>query len=123
MASSRLILLTTFGYLPAGLVVFAVWRMTGNDAWIEIFFQIPGALLLVWLAAVGLLFSVRVTLGFFPGEPMRGAWQLIALSAGSELAGSILIQVFGTKSLVEPPNSLSTRCRTGSRVADHGYDP
>jgi len=102
LASSRLILLTTFGYLPAGLVVFAVWRTTGNDAWIEIFFQIPGALLLVWLAAVGLLFSVRVTLGFFPGEPMRSAWQLIALSAGSELAGSILIQVFGTKSLLNP---------------------
>ena len=83
-------------------MVFAVWRITGNDAWIEIFFQIPGALLLVWLAAVSLLISVRVTRGFFPGEPMRGAWQLIALSAGSELAGSVLIQIFGTKSLLNP---------------------
>jgi hypothetical protein len=33
---------------------------------------------------------------------MRGAWQWIALSAGSELAGSILIQVFGTVSRLNP---------------------
>ena len=40
--------------------------------------------------------------GFFPGEPMRGAWQLIALSAASGLAGSTLIQIFGTKSRLNP---------------------
>jgi hypothetical protein len=85
-------------------VVFAVWQIAGNNAWIEDFFRVPGALLLVWLAAVGLLFSVRVCRGFFPGEPMRGAWQLIALSAGSELAGSVLIQVFGTQSRLNPLN-------------------
>jgi hypothetical protein len=85
-------------------VVFAVWQIAGNNAWIEEFFRVPGALLLVWLAAVGLLFSVRVYRGFLPGEPMHRAWQLIALSAGSELAGSILIQVFGTQSRLNPLN-------------------
>jgi len=92
----------TAGFTAVGLVVFAVWRVTGNDAWIEGFFQVPGALLLVWLAAVGLLFNVRVCRRFFPGEPMRGAWQLVALSAASGLAGSILIQIFGTKSRLNP---------------------
>jgi hypothetical protein len=85
-----------------GLLVFVVWRLTGNDTWIEAFFQIPGALLLVWLAAVGLLFNLRVCRRFFPGEPMRGAWQLIAFAAGSALAASILIQIFGTKSSLNP---------------------
>jgi hypothetical protein len=72
------ILLLTAGFTAVGLVVFVVWRVTGNDAWIEGFFQVPGAILLVWLAAMGLLFNVRVCRRFFPGEPMRGAWRLIA---------------------------------------------
>ena len=101
-AFSTLIPLVAASYLVVGLVVFVVWQIAGNNAWIEEFFRVPGALLLVWLAAVGLLFSVRVYRGFFPGEPMRRAWQLIALSAGSELAGSILIQVFGTQSRLNP---------------------
>ena len=102
LAFSTLIPLVTASYLVVGLVVFVVWQIAGNNAWIEEFFRVPGALLLVWLAAVGFLFSVRVYSGFFPGEPMRRAWQLIALAAGSELAGSILIQVFGTESRLNP---------------------
>ena len=101
---STLILLVTCSYLAVGLAVFAVWLIAGNDAWIEDFFRIPGALLLIWLAAVSMLLSVRVCRGFFPGEPMRGAWQLIALSAGSGFAGSVLIQLFGTKSRMNPLN-------------------
>jgi hypothetical protein len=101
---STLILLVTGSYLAVGLAVFAAWLIGGHDAWIEDFFRTPGALLLVWLAALGTLFSVRVCRGFSPGEPMREAWQLIALSAGSGLAGSVLIQVFGAKSRLNPLN-------------------
>jgi hypothetical protein len=96
------ILLLTAGYLGVGLVAFAIWRLSGNDVWIEGFFQIPGALILVWLAATALLFTARICRRFFPGEPMRSAWQLIAFSAASELAGSILTQIFGTKSRLNP---------------------
>src|SRR5260370_28372612 len=99
---SALIVLVTASYLAVGLVVFAVWQITGNNAWIEEFFRVPGALLLVWLAAVGLLFSLRVYPGFLPGEPMRRAWQLIALSAGRELVGFILILMFRTLSPLNP---------------------
>ena len=99
---STLIPLVTASYLIVGLVVFAVWQIAGNNAWIEEFFRVPGALLLVWLAAVGLLFSLRVHRGFLPGEPMRRGWQLIAFSAGSELAGSVLVQVVGTESRLNP---------------------
>jgi hypothetical protein len=99
---STLVPLVTASYLVVGLVVLGVWQIAGNNAWIEEFFRVPGALLLVWLAAVGLLFSLRVYPGFLPAEPMRRAWRLIALSAGSELAGSILIQVFGIQSRLNP---------------------
>lgn len=104
LGCSTLILLVTVSYLAVGLAVFVAWLIGGSDAWIEDFFRIPGALFLVWLAALGMLLSVRVCRGFFPGEPMRDAWQLIALSAGSELAGSVLVQVFGAKSPMNPLN-------------------
>ena len=93
-----LILLVTGGYLAVGVVVFAAWRIAGKDALIEEFFRVPGALLLVWLAAVGALFSARVYRGFLPGEPLRTAWGLIALAAATELAATILIQVLGANS-------------------------
>ena len=113
---STLIPLVTASYLVVGLVVLAVWQIAGNNAWIEEFFRVPGALLLVWLASVGLLFSLRVYRGFLPGEPMRRAWQLVALSAGSELAGSILIQVFGTHPDLNPLTYLPLG-RTGAGFA------
>jgi hypothetical protein len=104
---STLILVTVATYLAVGLLAFAAWRIGGNDAWIEEFFRVPGALLLVWLAATGLLFSVRVSRGFFPGESMHAAWQLIAFSAACEFAGAALVQLFGTQSRLNPLHYFS----------------
>ncbi len=78
---STLILLATAAYLVVGVVVFAVWQLTGSDIWIEDFFRIPGALLMVCMSAAGLFSIRRVNRGFFPGEPIRIVWELIAASA------------------------------------------
>lgn len=99
---TSIILAVTAGYLAIGLLVFAGWRITGNVAWVEDFFRLPGALLLVWLAAVELLFSLRVLYEFSPGQPLRKAWRLISFSAGFDLAGTVLIQVLAVKSVLNP---------------------
>lgn len=99
---TSIILAVTAGYLAIGLLVFAGWRLTGNLAWVENFFRLPGALLLVWLAAVELLFSLRVSYEFSPGQPLHRAWRLIAFSAGFDLVGTILIQVLAVKSVLNP---------------------
>jgi hypothetical protein len=93
-----LILLVTGGYLAIGLVVLVAWLIVGKDGLIENFFRLPGALLMVSLAAVSALFSARVCRGFLPGEPLRAAWLLIAFAAATELVATILVQVLGAKS-------------------------
>lgn len=89
-------------YLAAGLFACAAWRITGNDAWIVEFFRLPGALLLVWLAGVELLFSVRVCRQLSPGESLRAAWRLIAASAAFDFCGALAVQVFGVHSEINP---------------------
>ena len=99
---TSMVVAVTAGYLAIGLLAFAGWRLTGNDAWVEDFFRLPGALLLVWLAAIEVLFSLRVSYEFSPGQPLHRAWRLIAFSAGFDLAGAILIQVLGVRSALNP---------------------
>jgi hypothetical protein len=102
-----LILSVTGVYLALGLVWFAVWRWTGNDRWIEEFFKIPGALLLVSLAAIQFVFSLLVLREFSPEQPMRRAWRLIAFSAGFDLAGTICSQVLSSESALNPLTYLA----------------
>ncbi|MEO8594774.1 MAG: hypothetical protein ABI759_15760 [Candidatus Solibacter sp.] len=84
------------GYVVIGALVVAASRLGNDAASIEAFFRIPGVLLTLWLCGVGLHFNLRVWRAFESGEPMRMAWKLIAVSATSGLAGSVLIQLFGT---------------------------
>jgi len=83
-------------------VVFAVWRVTGDDAWVIEYFRVPGALLLVTLAGVELWLSLRVCREFSPGEPMRVAWRLIACSAGCDALGAVCVQILGSESRLNP---------------------
>ena len=65
-SASQWILGATFCYLALGLGALLTWRLTGNLAWVEKFFQIPGALLLVSLALAGAALSVRAVQEFSP---------------------------------------------------------
>jgi hypothetical protein len=95
---STFILVLTVGYLAAGLLAAAAWRITHNDAWFIEFFNLPGAALLVTLAGLELALSLRVAAEFSPGQWMRTAWRLIALSALCDLIGALASQIFGTES-------------------------
>src|SRR3954471_3556452 len=97
-----LVLIGAAWYLAIGLGVFALWQISHQNFWIEDFFRLPGALLLVWLSGIGLSYSLRVWRAFDPGEPMRRAWQLIALSAAADFSASLLVQIFGTQSRLNP---------------------
>jgi hypothetical protein len=95
---STFILVLTAAYLAAGLLAAAAWQITREDAWIKEFFNLPGAALLVTLAGLELALSLRVAAEFSPGQLMRTAWRLIALSALCDLTGALASQVFGTES-------------------------
>lgn len=93
-----MVLALTVGYLAVGLLALAAWLITRNDAWVVWFFNLPGAALLVTLACVELALSLRVMGEFSPGQLMRTAWRLIALSALCDLIGALASQIFGTES-------------------------
>ena len=95
---STLILVLTAGYLAVGLTALCAWWVTRDDAWVIEFFRVPGAALLVTLAAIELLLSIRVVREFSPGQLMRTAWKLIALSSVCDLGGALASQIFGTDS-------------------------
>lgn len=95
---SGIILAVVSACFVVGLGALAAWGLTGNPAWIREFFQIPAALLMVWLAAVELWLSSAARLQFAPGELMRRVWSLIAISAGADLVGTVAVQILGIES-------------------------
>jgi hypothetical protein len=88
-------------------VALALWRFYGETVWVEQYFRVPGAILLVLLAGVQLWFSVQVCGEFEPGEPILAAWQLIAASAAFDLTGSLAVQVLGVDTALNPLSYLS----------------
>jgi hypothetical protein len=97
-----LILAIVSAYLTIGLLAFASWKFTGNIIWVEEYFRLPGALALVFLPAAELLFCLRVGREYSPGQPMRRAWDLIAISAGCDFAGALFVQILGTQTALNP---------------------
>jgi len=91
-----------FVFVVAIPIVYAAWRLTGNDAWIEIFFRVPGALLLLGLAGTAFRLSVAVVRHFSSGEPLRAAWLLITGASGCDLAGTVCNNVLGSGSMLDP---------------------
>jgi hypothetical protein len=89
-------------FFVAGLGALAAWRITGEAAWIEQFFRLPGAMLMIWLAALELFLAVHCVRHFARGELMRSAWTLIALSAACATVSAVLVQVLGVRSSINP---------------------
>jgi hypothetical protein len=100
-ASSGVLILVC-AYVALALLWLAIWLWTGNDRWIEEFFRLPAALLLVSLATIEFCSSLMVRREFSPEQPMRKAWSLISFSAGFNLVGSLCAQVLSVRSKLNP---------------------
>lgn len=109
---SGLILLTTLTYIIAVALVFFLWRLTGNVAWVDQFFKVPSALLMVLLSGAQFSISLQICREFSTGEPMLLAWRLIAASALFDLAGTLGIQIFGVKTILNPLSFTPSWSRT-----------
>ncbi len=96
------IVLVTSVYLVLGMVAFVTWGATDDARWVENFFRIPGALLLVWLAAIEFWFCNRVREHFSADEALHSAWVLIGISAFFHLIGAIFSQLLGLNGGMNP---------------------
>jgi hypothetical protein len=100
--SPSLTIALTICYLGAGLFALLAWQLTANAAWVVEFFQVPAALLMVWLAVLQFSLSLSATRSFSPHDLLRPAWTLITCSCGCQLVGSLLSQVLGVDSRLNP---------------------
>lgn len=117
-----MVVAATAGYLAVGLLAFVAWQVTGQATWVEQFFKVPAAVLLVTLAAAQLLVSVSVVREFSPGQPLRIAWQLIAMSAGCDLAGGLLVHILSVDMPVNPLTHLGLwTSSTGHALEQGGF--
>lgn len=92
----------TGGYLSIGLHVWFVWMLTRDEVWIRLFFDYGGTLFFVGMAGLEWYLAFLCCGRFFSGEPLRGAWRLISISAACRLVGMTLTQVYAVPSGLNP---------------------
>ena len=96
------ILWLTAAHLAIALAVFVIWRVTANDAWINLFFKYQGCLFFLVLAAIEAGLAWRVFRQFSPGEPMRIAWLFISIASFYRFTGYLFTQVLCVDSYLNP---------------------
>jgi hypothetical protein len=101
------ILAASAACFAGGIAALAAWRFSGDPAWIQQFFRLPGAFMMILLAAIQVWLSIWATRQFAPGEAMRSAWALITLSAACATAAAILVQFLSVPSVLNPLVRLS----------------
>lgn len=99
--STWILIITVIG-LVLGLTSLAVWLATGNSRWLQVFFEGPGLVLMLLLTAVEVWLSFSVRGAFASGEPLRLAWNLIAISALFDFLGTCCTHWLGSASPLNP---------------------
>jgi hypothetical protein len=97
-----LILSATAVCVIACAVTVCLWRTTGDTHWLSRFFYYPGALFLVGASAVELALCLQCLRAFSPGEHMGSAWLLLLASAVCHFTGSVMSELFGVRSWLNP---------------------
>jgi len=97
-----IIITATCLHLAVGLAVLVLWKVTGKLSLITAFFNYPGALFLVGGSAAEVALSWHCWRQFEAGEPLGKAWLWITGAAACHLAGSVMGQIFGANSYLNP---------------------
>jgi hypothetical protein len=108
MSLPRFIILATSVFLFTGLGSLLAWLRTGQVECAATFFRGPGALYLVFLAALQFSLCRIAVRQFSIGEALRPAWFLLMLSGGCHLVSAICVQILSVHSPLNPlTHSLS----------------
>lgn len=87
-------------------VIFALWRLEGDNTRIELFFQYQGSLFFVLCAAAELLLAWRAFRQFSSGEPMYTAWLFIFLASLYRFVGYVFSQILCAHTYLNPLHIL-----------------
>jgi len=101
--SVRLLLSISAGNLLIGVAAAALWRLSGDDRWIQLYFRGLGAAFLVGFSLVEFRLCVAALRGFSPGDYLRPAWILITIAAACRLIGFVLSELLGSPTAPSGP--------------------
>jgi hypothetical protein len=93
---------TTGENLSLGLLALLAWLLTGDTAWVVIFFRYVGSLFFLLFTALEFSLSLFVWRQFSRGEPLGSAWFLISAAAACRLAGACLVHLLSVDSYLNP---------------------
>jgi hypothetical protein len=102
MSLTRFILLATSVFLFVGLGSLLAWLYTDRVECLRTFFRGPGAIYLVFLAALAFSLCRLVVRQFSAGEPLRPAWFLLMAAGACQLVGTVCVQILGVYSPLNP---------------------
>jgi hypothetical protein len=102
MSLPRFVMLATSIFLVMGFGALMAWQVTGRVECMRAFFHGPGAMYLVFLAALEFSLGRMVVRQFSEGEPLQPAWFLIMLSGGCQMVSAVCVQILGANSSLNP---------------------
>ncbi len=104
---SRILIGITLFHLGIGLLLWAFWLNTGNNALIRYYFDIQSVFFFLGFSLVELLLCLMIWRQFTSEEPFRLAWFFVSLSAACHLVGFLFSQWIGASSPLNPLLHLS----------------
>jgi hypothetical protein len=96
------ILWVTAAHLAVSAAIFILWRVSGDDSKINLFFKYQGSLFTVLCAAVEMLLAWTAFHQFSAGEPLRIAWLLITFSSFYRFIGYLSSQILDAETGLNP---------------------
>jgi hypothetical protein len=121
MSLTRFILLATSVFLLVGLGSLLAWLYTDRVECLRTFFRGPGALFLVFVAALGLSLCRLVVRQFSAGEPLRPAWFLLMAAGACQLVSAVCVQILGVYSPLNPlTHGIGAAAATASNLYRFG---
>jgi len=89
-------------HMAVSAAIFILWRTTGDDSRINLFFTYQGSLFTIACAAAEFLLAWTALRQFSAGEPLRIAWLLITFASFYRFAGYFSSQLLDTESFLNP---------------------
>jgi hypothetical protein len=96
------ILWLTAVHMAVSALIFIIWRITGDNVLIELFFKYQGSLFFMICAAAEMWLAWNAFGQFSQGEPLRAAWLLITLASLYRFIGYFFSQILGAESYLNP---------------------
>jgi hypothetical protein len=88
--------------MAVSALIFILWRISGDNVLIELFFKYQGSLFFILCAAAEMWLAWSAFRQFSEGEPLRIAWFLITLASLYRFIGYFFSKILNSETFLNP---------------------